>query len=65
MRIWLQEKKKDISNSIKHKVEQEFKKREDEEKILEETKEKSAQDVEINSKEGNDEITLIAYQMKY
>ena len=34
MRIWLQEKKKDISNSIKHKVEQEFKKKEDEEKVI-------------------------------
>ena len=47
-----------ISNSIKHKVELEFKKREEEEKALEETKEKSAQDVEIDSKEGNDEETI-------
>ena len=58
MRIWLQEKKKDISNSIKHKVEQELNNREDEDKALEETKEKSAQDVEIDSKEGNDEETI-------
>ena len=58
MRVWLQEKRKDISNSIKHKVEQEFKKKEEDEKALEETKEKTAQDIEIDTKEGNDEETI-------
>lgn len=58
MRIWLQEKKKDISNSIKHKVEQEFKKKEEADKMLEETKDKAAQDVEIDTKQSNDEETI-------
>lgn len=57
MRIWLQEKRKDISNYIKRKVEAEFEKRKDEQQ-LEEIKEKSAHETEIDHKEDNDEETI-------
>lgn len=59
MRVWLQEKRKDISNYIKKKVEAEFqKKREEEQQQLEEIKEKTAHEIEIDNKEDNDEETI-------
>jgi len=58
MRMWLQEKRKDISNYIKKKVEAEFQKKREEEQQLEEIKEKSAHEIEIDTKEDNDEETI-------
>mmetsp|Transcript_42159 Transcript_42159/g.48927 ORF Transcript_42159/g.48927 Transcript_42159/m.48927 type:complete len:566 (+) Transcript_42159:2966-4663(+) len=57
MRIWLQEKRKDISNSVKKKVEAEYKKREDD-RALQEIQEKTAHEHEQDSKQQHDEETI-------
>lgn len=58
MRIWLQDKRKDISNTIKKKADAELRRREEEERLLEETKEKTAEDIEKDNKEEHDEETI-------
>ena len=58
MRIWLQEKRKDISNKVRKDFEVKKAKREQEQITLEEIKSKSAQDQEKDTKEANDEETI-------
>jgi hypothetical protein len=57
MRIWLQEKKKDISNSVKKKAEAEKRRREEEERILHETDLKQAEE-DKDHKDADEEETI-------
>ena len=57
MRIWLQEKKKDISNSVKKKAEAEQKRKEEEQRILMEENEKKEEE-EKDHKSNDDEETI-------
>ena len=54
MRIWLQEKRKDISNMIKKKADAEHRRKEEEERLLQENQMKSAEDIEKDTKEMHD-----------
>jgi hypothetical protein len=58
MRIWLQDKRKDISNSIKKKADAEHRRKQEEEKLLKENEMKNAEDIEKDTKEENDEETI-------
>ena len=58
MRIWLQEKRKDISNMIKKKADVEQRRKEEEEIMLQENKKKAAEDIEKDTKEVHDEETI-------
>jgi hypothetical protein len=64
MRIWLQEKRKDISNSIKKKADAERRRKEDEEKLLKEIEMKTSEDIEEDEKKPDDEDTIDTSSVK-